>query len=91
MAITTVISEKWFAGSKAYTRGTFTTAGGNTGGNMNVGLHKVDFISFTPDASTSPTEQCQVDETLPYDGSAITVVVTDGVDGYWMAFGDTHL
>jgi hypothetical protein len=72
-------------GDLRVTSGTWTTD--TTGGDINAGLHKCLFISLTPASSPSPTEQCAVNETLPCDGSAITIVVTSGVDGNWIAYG----
>lgn len=72
-------------GDLRVTAGTWTTD--TTGGDINTGLHKCLFIALTPISTVSPTEQCAVNETLPCDGSAVTIVVTSNVDGYWKAWG----
>jgi hypothetical protein len=45
-----------------------------------------DFIMLQPSAAHAD-DQCGVVETLPVAGSAVTIEVTTGIDGYWMAFG----
>lgn len=47
-----------------------------------------EFIAMTPKTS-APAAQCAVNETLPVAGSAVTVVTSANVEGYWIAFGDT--
>jgi len=73
------------AGDLRWTMGSFASA--TTGGDINTGLHHCLFIALTPISAVSPTEQCAVNETLPCDGSAVTIVTTSDVDGYWIAFG----
>lgn len=88
MAFTDVITEKWFGGNKAWARGTFVSDGGDSGGNIDTGLRMCEFIAMTPKTS-APAAQCAVNETLPVAGSAVTVVTSANVEGYWIAFGDT--
>lgn len=69
------------------TYGTWTTD--TTGGDIDTGLHSCETLLLQPNSNVSPTEQCQIDETLPVAGSAVTIVVTTGVDGYFCAAGDS--
>lgn len=88
MTWSTSISERWYAGSKACSRGTFTASGSETGGVLDTGLHRAEFVSLTP-TSTNPAEQCCADEdTWPVPGNSVTLLVTAGVDGIWFAYGD---
>jgi hypothetical protein len=89
-AFTSAITERWIEGNKAYARGTFESSAGAAGGNIDTGLHRCEFIAMTPTSATSPAVQCAVNETLPVLGSAVTIVTTANVAGYWEAFGDSH-
>jgi hypothetical protein len=76
-------------GTKKIAWGTFTNANGDTGGNIDTGMNRVDFIALTVNdsAAASATSVPTVNETLPIDGSAVTILCLDGQDGYWWAFG----
>jgi hypothetical protein len=73
-------------GDKRVTYGTWD-GGGETGGNINTGLHHCEHISLTAKGGAIVADAPTVDETLPCDGSAVTIIVTSDTDGYWMAFG----
>lgn len=61
--------------------------GSETGGNINTGLHKCAFMLLTAGGSSIVADAPTVNETLPCDGSAVTIIVTSDTDGFWMAFG----
>lgn len=61
--------------------------GGDSGGNIDTGLRLCDFITLTPDSGTGPAAAPTVNETLPCDGSAVTIALGEDVNGYWMAWG----
>jgi hypothetical protein len=84
MAITSTLVGRDVWGSKAMTYGTFDGAG--TGGDVNTYLHSCEQLILTP--TTSAGTQCGVTTTLPAAGSAITIIVANAVDGYWLAIGD---
>ena len=84
MAFASTITGNSIFGNKRVSWGTWTTD--TTGGDINTGLTKVDFIALQT-ITTAPAEAPAVAETLPCDGSAVTIAVTSGSDGYWFAFG----
>jgi hypothetical protein len=85
-----VISGRNFSGSKARTWGTFTNAGGDTGGNIDTGLRMCESIKLTHTGAAVVASAPSVNETLPILGNAITIVTVDGADGIWEAIGDMH-
>lgn len=89
MAFTSTITERFYIGNKAAARGTFTSDSGSTGGDVNTGLRYCESIYFVPQTS-APAGQCAVNETLPVAGSAVTIVTSADVVGYWEAIGDIH-
>ncbi len=91
MSFASAITGRGNMGNKAFVFGTFTNAGGDTGGNVNTGLHRCEFMALQHNAGAVVANQPVVNETLPVDGSAVTIVSDDGADGYWWAFGDMLL
>jgi len=73
-------------GDKRVTFGTWD-GGGETGGNINTGLHHVEMMMLTAAGSAIVADAPTINETFPCDGSAITIICTSDKDGYWMAFG----
>jgi hypothetical protein len=86
MAFSSTITSYGKSGDKIVTKGTFTASGSETGGDINTGLTVCESMYLQP-KSSAPAEQCAIDETFPCDGSAVTIVTTTGVDGYWRAEG----
>ena len=87
MAFSSTITSYGKSSDKIVTKGTFTASGSETGGDINTGLTVCEFITLTPSGSSVAADQCTVNETFPCDGSAVTIVTTAGVDGYWRAEG----
>lgn len=58
-----------------------------TGGDINTGLRKCNMIMLTHKGSAVESNVGVVNETLPCDGSAVTIVTNNGDAGYWLAFG----
>ena len=73
-------------GDKRVTFGTWT-GGGDTGGNIDTGLHHVDHMQLTAAGAAIVADAPTINETFPIAGSAITIICTSNKDGYWMAFG----
>ena len=86
MAWDTAISGRTRAGSKRIHWGTWD-ATGVTGGNIDTGLNVCESIMLTHKGSAVEGAVAVVNETLPIDGSAITIVSSNGDAGYWMAIG----
>lgn len=91
MAFESAITGRGNIGNRAFTFGTFTNGGGDTGGDIKTGLHRCEFLALQHKGSAVATNAPVVNETLPVDGSAVTVVTDDGADGNWFAFGDMLL
>lgn len=87
MAFSSTITSYGKSGDKIVTKGTFTASGSETGGDINTGLTVCEFITLTPSGSSVAGDQCTVNETFPCNGSAVTIVTSAGVDGYWRAEG----
>ena len=93
MAFTSSVTQRDIWGSMAVSIGTFTNASGETGGNIATGLNRCYGLILQPGGSSVATDACVVNETFTangLDGSAITIVTGDNVDGNWLAFGDQH-
>jgi hypothetical protein len=86
MAFASVITGRLVAGNKMITFGTWATD--TTGGDIDTGLHSCEFLSLQQNKSAVIANAPVVYETLPVAGSAVTIVVDSGEDGYWMAIGD---
>jgi hypothetical protein len=90
MSFASAIIGRNFSGPKARTFGTFTNAGGDTGGNIDTGLRMCESIKLTHTGAAVVASAPSVNETLPVAGNAITIVTVDGADGLWEAIGDMH-
>jgi len=93
MAFTASVTQRDVWGSMAVSMGTFTNGAGDKGGNIATGLNRCYGLILQPGGATVAGNACVVNETFTangLDGSAITIVTDDGVDGNWLAFGDQH-
>ena len=86
MAFASTITGYAKMANKNVVYGSWTTD--TTGGDINTGLRQVDFMFLTPTGSSVSADAPTVDESLPVAGSAVTIVVTSTIPGYWMAIGD---
>ena len=87
MAFTSTVTERSIMGNKRVHWGTYANDGGDTGGDIDTGLKSVDFITLQTSGASVSADQSSVDETLPLNGSDVTIACTSGADGYWMAIG----
>ena len=87
MAFTSAVTERTVMGNKRVHYGTFASADGSTGGDINTGLQVCQFITLQTGGAAVSADQCAVNETLPIAGSAVTIVTTANVTGYWKAEG----
>jgi hypothetical protein len=87
MAFTSTITGHSALGNKRLNYGTYSTSSTETGGDIDTGLVSCEFIALQQTASAVTADAPVVNETLPCDGSAVTIVQTASADGYWMAFG----
>jgi len=93
MTMASSVTQRDVWGSMAVSMGTFTNGAGDKGGNIATGLNRCYGLILQPGGATVAGNACVVNETFTangLDGSAITIVTDDGVDGNWLAFGDQH-
>ena len=87
MAFTSTVTDRpKTRGHERVSRGTWD-GGGDNGGNIDTGLRKCHFITLTPNGSAGPAAQVALDETLPCDGSAVTIACGEDANGNWQAEG----
>jgi len=91
MTLTTVINDRIDPGDgRKVTTGSFDVAS-TTGGDLDTGMEKVEFIMLQHTESTVVADNPSVNETMtaaaPFDGSAVTCVTTSTKDGIWLAVG----
>ena len=87
MAFTYEVTERTQMGNKRVHYGTFTSAGGSTGGDIKTGLHSCEFIVLQQKGSAVVADAPVVNEDLPLNGGAVTIVTTANAVGYWRAEG----
>lgn len=91
MAFTSTISFSMGAnmtvGAKKMAWGTYANASGSTGGNIDTGLKVVESMSLQPKGTAVIATAAVINETLPCDGSAVTIVTAADENGTWQAIG----
>lgn len=87
MAFTFAITGTSYFGNKKVVYGTYVSADGSTGGDINTGLTNCDNIILQGKGSAVDVAEPVVNETLPKAGGAITIVTTADKSGYFTAFG----
>lgn len=70
----------------------YWTAGGDTGGDINTGLHRCVHMQLTAGGSSIVADAPTINETnlaagKAVDGSAVTIITTSNTSGFWMAYG----
>jgi len=73
-------------GDLRFTSGTYTSAGGATGGNIYTGLQKAEGMFLLQKGSAVIASQAVVNEVFP-KSDPITIVTAANGTGYWIAFG----
>ena len=87
MTIASVITKTGVMGAYKVAWGTFTVSGGATGGNIDTGLTLVHSMYLQTGGAAVSADQSSINETLPCDGSAVTIVTTANTVGTWFAIG----
>lgn len=87
MAFTPVLVGRINLGSRTMTHGTYVSAGGSTGGDIDTGLDWCENLILTSKGSSVVADDATLNENLPIAGSAVTIVTTANASGYWMAIG----
>jgi hypothetical protein len=87
MAFTyTVNTDQLFGGMRIVT-GTYTSAGGSTGGDIYTGLNTIFTLHLQPKSTAVVANQPAVNETMPKNSDGITIVTTANEVGTWIASG----
>ncbi len=87
MTFSSTIKERANFGGYRVTSGTFTNDDGSTGGNIATELRTVRIFFLTATGATVDPATPALNETLPCDGNAVTIVTTANRGGNWTAFG----
>lgn len=88
MSFSSAIIVQTVMGDRRVHWGTFESDG-DDGGDIDTGLELCEMLLLIPSGSSDVAKVPTVNETLPVDGSAVTIDnggSTD-IDGYWIAFG----
>lgn len=81
------ITERGARGNRRCNRGTWTNEATGTK-DIDTGLRVVTSMKLQQKGSTVIADAAVINETLPCDGSAVTIVTTGNTDnGYWIAEG----
>lgn len=87
MAFASAITEKFVIGDRRLHIGTFTNTSGTAGGNIDTGLEECQSLILQHTGSAVVASAPVVNETLPVDGAAVTIVTVADADGIWVAVG----
>jgi hypothetical protein len=85
--ISTIESRPKAIGTMRMSFGRYDDSASAAGGDIDTGLAMCHCIMLTHEGSTTELAAAVVNETLPIDGSAITIVCNTDDTGYWLAFG----
>jgi len=77
-ALTSQLRVRTVFGNKRVHIGTATGSG--TGGEIDTGLRSCEMIVLTPRSSSVVADAVTLNESLPCDGSAVTVIHTEGCE-----------
>lgn len=83
----TIITVPNHIGDRKMVIGTFTSDSGSIGGDIDTTLRIVESITLQETGVAVVANRSVVNETLPADGSAITIVTDADVVGIWTAIG----
>lgn len=88
MAFSSTITKRPVSvGYRRESYGTFTNASAATGGDIDTGLRSCESIQLQYTGSAVVANAAVVNETLPCDGSAVTIVTHGDACGIWIAQG----
>lgn len=87
MAFAYTIQKRGVIGDLRYISGTFTNGGADTGGDIVTGFSRVEHVSLQHTGSAVVASAPVVNETFPYNGSAVTIVTVADADGTFFIVG----
>lgn len=86
--VSTIISDPYDQVGRLKTvRGTYTNGAGDSGGEVETTLTRVFGLYLQPTGAAVSTNANAINETFPFDGSALTIVTDLDEDGTWEAWG----
>lgn len=74
-------------GNRRWAWGTFTNGAGDSGGDIETGLSRVEMLVPVHSGAAAVADAPSVNETFPLASGDVTIVTTAGADGYWLAIG----
>ena len=74
-------------GNKRLVWGTYTNGSGDTGGDIDTSLSRVEMINLQHTGTAVSTGAPAINETLPMSSGVVTIVTDDNSDGIWFAIG----
>jgi len=86
MTFASTMSRPIQKGTEYEQRGTFTNAGGDSGGDIDIALNYCTAFDLHPQG-TAVISQGVVNETYPITDKKVSVITAAGVDGTWVAYG----
>ena len=87
MAFTYTVNSPTDAAGKKIATGTYTSAGGSTGGDIVTGLRYVECVQLQSKGSAVVADAPVVNETLPLSSGSVTIVTAANEVGNWLAIG----
>lgn len=86
-AFASAITSYGIRGDKTVSRGTYTSSGTATGGDIETGLNVVTALWLQPTGAAVSASAPVVDETFPVVGTSPTIVTVSNEVGIWEAEG----
>lgn len=86
MAFGFTINRQTVFGNVRVCGGTYYSDGGDTGGVIETGLDRVEYISLTPLAAAPGNSHVVSNATVPYSPD-ITIITPANANGLWVAYG----
>lgn len=87
MVMAYTVDEQGVIGHCRWATGTFTNAGGETGGEVVTGLRRVMFAKLQHTGNAVVASAPSINEAFPDAPGSLTIVTVDGADGLWFAIG----
>jgi hypothetical protein len=87
MAFSFAITKVSYFGDKKIVYGTFTNAGGSTGGDIKTGLINCELLQLQHTGAAVAANAPVVNETFPVAGGEVTVVTDADKSGSFIAYG----
>ncbi len=87
MAFSYTVTHRSFVGDTVRAYGTYTSTGGDTGGDIDTQMDVCDFIKLSVPGATVLTTESVANESFPCNGHAVTIKTPANEVGQWWAEG----